>query len=45
MTDQDKEASAISAVVKGKFKRSSVRIIYVHLQSSFHFLWRPFKPK
>lgn len=27
----------------GKFKRSSVRVIYVHRDVSFHFLWSPFK--
>lgn len=29
----------------GKFKRSAVRIIYVHRQSAFSFLWSPFKPR
>jgi len=27
----------------GKFKRSSVRVIYVHRKSSFSFSWKPFK--
>jgi len=28
----------------GKFKRSSVRVIYVHRQNRFNFSWSPFKP-
>jgi hypothetical protein len=27
----------------GKFKRSSVRVIYVHRHDTFHFSWSPFK--
>jgi hypothetical protein len=27
----------------GKFKRSSVRVIYVHRRITFNFVWRPFK--
>ncbi len=27
----------------GKFMRSSVRVIYVHRQNVFNFIWRPFK--
>jgi hypothetical protein len=28
---------------RGRFKRSSVRVIYVHLRDTFHFRWSPFK--
>ncbi len=28
---------------RGKFKRSPVRVIYVHQQNKFNFSWRPFK--
>jgi len=27
----------------GKFKRSSVRVIYVHRRSAFHFSWSPYR--
>ena len=27
----------------GKFKRTSVRVIYVHRRNAFNFIWRPFK--
>jgi hypothetical protein len=27
----------------GRFKRSSVRVIYVHRTSTYHFLWSPFR--
>jgi hypothetical protein len=28
----------------GNFKRSSVRVVYVHSQNGFNFSWNPFKP-
>lgn len=28
---------------RGKFKRNSVRVIYVHADTQFNFLWSPFK--
>lgn len=27
---------------RGRFRRSPVRVIYVHTESSFNFLWRPY---
>lgn len=30
---------------RGKFKRSSVRVIYVHREDQFDFSWSPFKPQ
>ena len=28
---------------RGRFKRCSVRVIYVHSKSTFHFRWNPYK--
>ena len=28
---------------RGRFKRHSVRVIYVHANSTYHFKWNPFK--
>ena len=28
---------------RGKFKRSPVRVIYVHVEQTYHFRWSPFK--